>query len=419
MPPQEYIDATLRAAAAPAPDHDEKPTRLRSLSAASWRYATKRVIKEFLGEGIIDLAALLTFFTVLSLAPALLVVYSVITLMLSSNAEQITGRVENFVQDYVPANYQDLVLDMIEAVTGSATGGAVALVVGVVIALWTSSAYVRAFSRCTNSIYDRMEGRRFFRKAGAMVLTNVGLLIGVVVILVSLALNATLVTGVLGPIAQPLGLDGVLDYLLRTFLPVWVWVKWPVILGVLMSLVAMLYYFTPNVQQPRFRWLSPGAVVAILGIGLAAAGLYVYFSLFAVYNSYGAVGAIMALLFTLWVFNIVLLLGVKIDVEVERARQLQAGFPAEEDIQLPPRDVFRVLKMKETQEQLTAGAHELRLAHNSTEAAGGTTDDGADAVDGSFDDTAEERPGSTAAWAVEAVRAADEEDEGDRDVART
>lgn len=219
-----------------------------------------------------------------------------------------------------------------------------------------------------------------------MLLTNLGLLIGVVTILVSLVLNEPLVDGVLSPVAGPLGLGGVLDFLLQTFLPVWAWLKWPVILALLIGFVAVLYYFTPNVQQPKFRWLSPGSAVAVLGIAIAGAALYVYFSVFAGYSSYGAVGTVMALLFTLWVFNIVLLLGVKLDAEVERARQLQAGIPAEENIQLPPRDIVRVEKMRQTQEQLATDGRELRLAHNVPDPCDGDT----------RDDTAAGRSGSTA-----------------------
>ncbi|AGF71251.1 YihY/virulence factor BrkB family protein [Corynebacterium halotolerans] len=389
MPHQEYIDATLAVVGAPGPEHEDKPRNLPRLSWTSWRYALRRTVREFFAEGIIDLAAMLTFFTVLSLGPAVLVIYSIITLVLSNNAAEVARRVENFVRDRIPAEYQNLALDLIDAVTGSPTGGAVALAVGITVALWTSSAYVRAFSRGSNSLYGRTEGRGFLRKAGAMLLTNLGLLVGIVTILVSLVLNETLVDGVLGPVAEPLGLSGVLDFLLQTFLPVWAWLKWPVILALLIGFVAVLYYFTPNVRQPKFRWLTPGSAVAVLGIVAAGAALYIYFSVFAGYSSYGAVGTVMALLFTLWVFNIVLLLGVKLDAEVERARQLQAGIPAEENIQLPPRDIIRVEKMRKTQEQLTSDGRELRRTHNASDGAGeDARDSGGAAPTG--------RPGSTA-----------------------
>src|SRR5699024_7932412 len=98
--------------------------------------------------GVIDMGALLTFYTVLSLAPALLVIYSAITLVLSGYTEEITGQVEQLLQQSLPAEHRQPVLDLIDAVAGSAAAGTIGLAVGVAVALWTSSAYVRAFSRC-------------------------------------------------------------------------------------------------------------------------------------------------------------------------------------------------------------------------------------------------------------------------------
>ncbi|MGD7002289.1 YihY/virulence factor BrkB family protein [Corynebacterium halotolerans] len=384
MQPHEYIDATLEAVDTPRPEQLSKRRNLTRITWPSWRYALKRVFRGFFTDGVIDMGALLTFYTVLSLAPALLVIYSAITLVLSGYTEEITGQVEQLLQQSLPAEHRQPVLDLIDAVAGSAAAGTIGLAVGVAVALWTSSAYVRAFSRCANTIFDRAEGRGFFLQTAAMVLVNLSMLVGVILILLSLGLNEAVVSGLLGPVADPLGLGTVLDYLTGTFLPVWAWVKWPVILLALVGLVAMLYYFTPNVRPPRFRWLSLGAGVAILGIILAAAALYAYFSFLPVFSAYGAVGSVMALLVALWIFNIVLLLGVKIDAEVERARELQAGVPAEQYIQLPPRSIKRVVRMKLGQEELTAEGQELRLRHTTppTGHAPETADDGSGAADG-------------------------------------
>ena len=138
--------------------------------------------------------------------------------------------------------------------------------------------------------------------------------------------------GLLAPIAQPLGLTSAVNFLSDTFLPVWAWVKWPVVVLILLVLIATLYYTTPNVQKPRFHLFGPGNIVALVGMVLAAVALSVYFTQFAGYSAYGAIGTIMALLFALWIFNIVLLLGLEVDAEVERARQLEAGLPAEAEL---------------------------------------------------------------------------------------
>lgn len=368
MPIKDPIDATLAAADSPAPDHDEKPDSPPKLKGQSWKYALRRALKEFGTDGGTDLAAMLTYYTVLSLAPALLAVFSIITLVLANNADTVTRLVDDLVRQYVPSDYQGLVVNLVETMTSSASGGVIALIIGIATALWSSSAYVKAFSRCMNTIYGVEEGRGLVKQIGTMLLVTLVLLLGVVLILVSIALNQSLVSGVLGPIADPLGFGGVLNFLTQTFLPIWAWVKWPVILALVIAMIAVLYYFTPVVKQPKFTWVSVGAVVAIVGIALAGVALYIYFSFFAGYSSYGAIGTVMALLFALWIFNIVLLLGAEIDAEVERARQLQAGIEAEEMIQLPPRDTTKVEKARQARDELEADGRVLRLTYGDEDA---------------------------------------------------
>ena len=362
MPDPDHIDETLAAADAPPPDSERKPESPPKLNKESWRYGLKRAGKEFMADGGLDLAAMLTYYTVLSLAPALLAIFSIVSLVLANNAGTVTGLVERWVERSVPEDYQGLVVDMVGTVTDSTEGGVLALVIGVATALWSSSAYVKAFSRSANTIYAREEGRGLVKQTGTMLLTTLVLLVGVVLILVSLALDESLVGGLLGPIAGPLGLTDTLNFMLGVFLPIWAWVKWPVILGLMVVMIAVLYYLTPNVKQPKFTWISVGSVAAIIGIAVAAVALYFYFALFAGYSSYGAIGTVMALLFALWIFNIVLLLGMEIDAEMERARELQAGMEAESNIQLPPRETKRVEKMRRTRESLEKEGRELRSA---------------------------------------------------------
>jgi membrane protein len=104
--------------------------------------------------------------------------------------------------------------------------------------------------------------------------------------------------------------------------------------------------------------------VAILGTPIAGAALYLYSSYFAGYNPYGAIGTVMALLLALWTSNIVLLLGAEVDAEVERVRQLQAGMPAERNIQLPPWDTAKVEKMKRAQTRLESEGRVLRMTRH-------------------------------------------------------
>ena len=118
---------------------------------------------------------------------------------------------------------------------------------------------------------------------------------------------------------------------------VWNIAKWPVMLVVVVLIVALLYYATPNVKQPKFRWLSVGAVLAIVVWIVASALFGFYVATFSSYNkTYGSLAGVVVFLLWLWITNLALLFGAELDAELERGRELQAGLPAEDTIQLEP-----------------------------------------------------------------------------------
>ena len=385
--PSEYLNATLIAADTDTSGEEIDVDKLRPLSAEGWRHAIKRVAKEFFIERLWDLGALLTYFSVLSVAPGLLVAYSLVTLVLASGPLEVLDQAREFIAQHVAEDQQQIVLSVVDAVAGSASAGLVGLIVGIVVALWTSSAYVRAFSRCANTVYGRTEGRFLLKHWLMMVLMNLSLLMGVAAILISLLINETTVMRLFGPIAAPLGLTDVLTYLSETFLPVWNWVRWPAILLILMGLVALLYHLAPNVKPHKFKWLSAGSVFAILGILFAGWGLNIYFTTFAAFNSYGAVGSVMALFVGMWILNIVLILGIKIDAEVSRARQLQAGLPAEENNLAPPRSTTAAVRDKKIREGIVEDARQFRLKHVAENVAANGASDQEDGPEESEADT--------------------------------
>jgi membrane protein len=136
------------------------------------------------------------------------------------------------------------------------------------------------------------------------------------------------------------------------------------VLGLVMVLVvALLYYATPNVKQPKFRWVSVGAGVAIVTWLVASVLFGIYVANFSNYNkTYGSLGGVIVGLLWLWITNLALLLGAEIDSEMERGRQLQAGIPAEKDLQLPPRDTRNIEKAEEKEAEDIERGRELRLA---------------------------------------------------------
>lgn len=323
---------------------DRKPAR--KLPGSAWKYAFIRAVKQFSVDKGTDRAAILTYFAVLSLAPLLLAVFSILTLFLASAADTVENFAQDLVTQTVPADYQDLALNLITTMTESASGGVIALIVGLVIALWSASKYVQAFARNINEIYGVVEGRSLVKFYLTTIIITLIMVITVVAVLVSLALNATIIDAVFDPIAQIIGAEGVLTTLTESFLPVWQWLKYPVVVLLLIIMLGVLYHFSGNVER-KFKPLTIGAIVAVIGIGLAGAAMIIYLTYFASYSSYGAIGTLMAVLFVIWIFNIVILLGAEIDVEILRARQLVAGIPAEEHVQVRPRSVATVEKQTE------------------------------------------------------------------------
>ena len=333
------------------------------LSRPTLKYMAKRVIAEFTRDGGTDQAAKLTYFMVLSIAPTLLAVFSLATLLLAGIKDQIADLLVDVVEQAAGGSElgaEDAVRDTVGSLMGSATGGTIALIIGIGTALWSASAYVKAYGRVANQVYEVPEGRGPVRMNGTMLLLTLAMILGILLVMVSLLLSASLVEGLLGPIASSIGAEGVLAFLLDSFLPIWAWVKWPVILVIAFALISLLYWGAPNIDKP-FRFISPGGVFAILGIAVAAVALSIYMGTVAGYSSYGAIGGIMAVLFALWIINIVIILGAEVDAEYERARELEAGKPAEDSLALPMRESSGAEKAEEKREAIVDEGRDIRL----------------------------------------------------------
>lgn len=254
------------------------------------KYVVTRSALEFLPLRIHDMAATLTFFTVLSFAPGLLAVYSLATILLLNQSDTVNEVITNLIVEYVPEEFHQDAFNIVGEVLGSQTGGIIGLTLGLLVVLWSAGGYVRAFSRCVNELWGYEEGRAAPKMLAMNFLTSTAVILGVALIVVILALQL------------------------------------PIILAVVVAggLIAMLYRFAPTVQP---RWRGWGAGFAIIGIGLVAGALYLYLTYFTALNSYGAIGTVVAVSFALWGMNIVLLLGVKIDVEVERFNHGEIDLP--------------------------------------------------------------------------------------------
>jgi membrane protein len=145
---------------------------------------------------------------------------------------------------------------------------------------------------------------------------------------------------------------------------VWSIAKWPVLALIVVVIVAVLYYATPNAKQPKFRWISLGALIAIIVLAVATLGFGFYVTNFSNYDrTYGSLAGIVIMLLWLWISNLALLFGAEFDAELERGRQLQAGIAAEEDIQLPPRDSRKSDKAAEKEAKDVEEGRRIRERH--------------------------------------------------------
>ena len=340
----------------PDADDSRKPAGPSDLTKRSWFYVLRKTIHEFTEDQCTDLAAALTYYAVLAVFPAMIALISVLGVI--GQGPKAVETITDTLQPLVSNSVLETITTNLNGVA-SAPGAGVALVIGILVALWSASGYVGAFGRAMNRIYEIDEGRPFWKLRPIMLVLTL-----VAVVLAAIALLMLIVSG---PVAESIGnLIG----LGSTALTVWSIVKWPVLAVIVIVVVALLYYATPNVQQPKFRWISVGAGVAILVWVLASVGFAFYVANFSSYNkTYGSLaGAIITLLF-LWITNLALLFGAELDAELERGRQLQAGIAAEEELQLPARDTRNIKKARKKRDKDVALGRKIRrqaAANNDT-----------------------------------------------------
>jgi membrane protein len=302
-------------------------TRPADLSVRSWLHALGRTVREFRDDDLTDSAAALTYYAILSLFPAVIALVAIIGLL--GQHPQTTNALLGIIDDIGPSSAVDTFRGPIEGVITNKGGAGVALVVGLVVAVWTASGYVGAFMRASNRIYEVEEGRPFWKRRPLQLLVTL-----VMVLLLALVGIAIVLTGPLAnAVAKPIGLGG-------AAVTAWSIAKWPVLLAVVMLLVSGLYYVSPNARPTGFRWVTPGSVLAVLVWVAVSAAFAVYVANFGSYNkTYGSLGGVVIFLVWLWISNVAILLGAELNAELERGRALEAGqSDATRKIELPARD---------------------------------------------------------------------------------
>jgi len=292
-----------------------------------WGATLKRTVLEFREDNMTDWAAALTYYGLLSLFPALIALVSILGLF--GDPKETTSTITEVVTKIGPSTAADTFSGPIESITSNRSAAGVLLVVGLAVALWSASGYIGAFMRAANVVYETPEGRPFWKLRPLQLLVTLAMVLMLALVALALVLTGPVVEAV----AEPLGIG-------QTAVDVWDIAKWPVLLLVVILMFAVLYHASPNVKLPGFRWVTPGAALAIVVWLIASAAFAFYVANFGSYDkTYGTLGGVITLLVWLWITNLALLLGLELNAERERSRELEAGVPgAERELQLPPRD---------------------------------------------------------------------------------
>lgn len=339
-----------------ARDPFAKGNRLRR---ESWGLVMRRTWNDFFHDAFMDRAAGMTYFTLMAFAPTVLAAYSIATLIFSSRREEVEQLTSQFIEQYIPSSFSEEANVVVSAIIGSSAQGTFALIVSLAISLFSASAYVRAFARTANTVYGRVEGRGIIRTWSLMWGLTAIIVIGAVIVLFANLLRDTVISEAIYPLARQVGLEDAATYLVQAFLPVWNWLRFPVTVVVVLTLIAVLYHFSPNVRPSRFRWITYGSVVALVG----TVGVWGLFGLYITYlagaSAYGALSTILALFMAIWLMNTALIVGIKIDAEVLRAKELQLGMHSERFIQAPPRSDASSRAQARAQKRLEYKAREI------------------------------------------------------------
>jgi membrane protein len=287
-----------------------------------WWRAIKRTVSAFREKDLMDSAAALTYYAVLSIFPMLIVLVALLGLL--GQYPQTTDALLNIIDEVGRSSAAETLRRPVEEVVQRKGDAGALLGIGLVLALWSASGYIGGFMRASNIIYGVEEGRSFWlRRPLQLVMT-----IAFVVLLAMLAMLLVIT----GDLAEAIGHEiGIGDSGLKA----WSILKWPLLAAIVMAIVGTLYYLAPNVKHPGFRWITPGGILSVVVWVAASAGFGLYVSYLASYNStYGSLGAVIVFLVWLWISNIALLLGAQFNVELVRARELEAGVPHEDTLSL-------------------------------------------------------------------------------------
>jgi membrane protein len=295
-----------QAAQGVGPRHDREPTLVARAAPTPLISTLRRVFAEFREDNLTDWAAALTYYGLLSLFPALIALVSILGLI--GDPETTTRKVTEVITEIGPESAAETFSGPVESIASSRGTAGFAFVVGLAVALWSASGYVGAFIRASNVIYDTEESRPFWKLRPL----QIAITLTMVVLTALLALGLVLTGPIVGAIADAVAVGS-------TAVTIWEIAKWPAMATVFIGMVSLLYYTAPDAKLRGFRWVTPGAGVAIVVWALASAAFALYVANFGSYDkTYGTLGGLVAVLVWLWITNVAILFGHALNAQLER-----------------------------------------------------------------------------------------------------
>jgi membrane protein len=309
------------AGEAPGPLPEKSEPRLadpglRDLSKQDWIAIFKRAAKETLDDNIPMIASALAYASFFAIPAVLLLAVGVFTLV--AGPDTIASLMQHF-RTFLPGDATRLINQSLTQLDKKPSTGVAMTVVGFVLALWSTTGAMNSYMTALNIAYDRKDRRSFLKKR--LVALEMAACIAFAFVLIAVLL-------IFGPVVERwVGTTLHIQPVLR-----WVWwtVQWPLLVAGLLAAFSTTYYLGPDVDHPRWRFLTPGAAVAVVG-WLVTSGLFaLYTSTFASYNkTWGSLSAVIVMLTWLWLTGFALLFGAEVNAEIERSRELRTREPAE------------------------------------------------------------------------------------------
>lgn len=286
---------------------------LWNLGGLGWKELGKRVYNEVMEDEVLDASAQLAYYFLFALFPLLIFLTSIFGFIVGANNE-LRNELFSYLGRVLPGSALDLVRGVIEEVSQTSSGGKISL--GLLLALWAASSGLQSITQSLNRAYDVKESRPWWK----LKLTSMGLTVALALTVIS-ALIIILFGGQFINYAEhTLGFGTVLT-------TVWAIVQYGIALCFVLLGFALIYYFSPDLKEHRWFFVTPGSVVGVLLWLLISFGFRIYLSYFNSYSAtYGSLGALIILLLWLYFTGLAILVGGEINSEIENAAA-KAGEP--------------------------------------------------------------------------------------------